>query len=74
MIFLKQYKKVLIPEINLGQLSKIIRGDFMIEPIQYNVVRGLPFKAIDIENKIEERNGKLDEAIAIFKSYKVKLI
>ncbi|MCX6165342.1 MAG: 2-oxoacid:acceptor oxidoreductase subunit alpha [Ignavibacteriae bacterium] len=51
---LKHYKKVLIPEVNLGQLNKIIRAEFLIEPLTFNKVKGLPLKAIEIENKIEE--------------------
>ena len=51
---LSKFKKVLIPEINLGQLSRIIRAEFLINPFTYNVVKGLPMKAYEIENKIEE--------------------
>jgi 2-oxoglutarate/2-oxoacid ferredoxin oxidoreductase subunit alpha len=51
---LRKYDKVLIPEMNLGQLAKIIRMNFLIEPIQMNKVKGLPFKATEIEQKIEE--------------------
>lgn len=51
---LKHYKKVMIPEVNLGQLNKIIRAEFLIEPIGYNKIKGLPIKALEIENKIEE--------------------
>lgn len=49
---LKSFKKVLIPEINLGQLAKIIRSEFLIKPEQLNIVRGLPFRVSDIEDKI----------------------
>ena len=51
---LKQFKKVLIPEVNLGQLSKLIRAEFLIDPIAFNKVKGLPFKSFEIERKIEE--------------------
>jgi 2-oxoglutarate/2-oxoacid ferredoxin oxidoreductase subunit alpha len=54
---LKGFKKILIPEINLGQLAKIIRSEFLVDPIQFNEVRGLPFKAIEIEEKIKEILG-----------------
>jgi 2-oxoglutarate ferredoxin oxidoreductase subunit alpha len=49
---LKDFKKVLIPEINLGQLAKIIKSEFLIPVEQFNLVRGLPFKSMDIEEKI----------------------
>ncbi len=51
---LKNFKKVLIPEINLGQLAKIIRSEFMIPVDQLNIVRGLPFRSSDIQDKIIE--------------------
>jgi len=59
---LKRFKKILIPEINLGQLSKLIKSEFMIPVIQFNIVRGLPFRTTDIEIKITDiiggSNGK----------------
>jgi 2-oxoglutarate/2-oxoacid ferredoxin oxidoreductase subunit alpha len=54
---LKKFKKILIPEINLGQLSKVIRYEFLVEVEQLNIVRGLPFRTVDIENKIIEILG-----------------
>ncbi|GAB4290097.1 MAG: 2-oxoacid:acceptor oxidoreductase subunit alpha [Ignavibacteriaceae bacterium] len=51
---LNNFKNVLIPEINLGQLARYIRSEFLIPVIQFNLVRGLPFRTSDIENKIIE--------------------
>ena len=51
---LKSFSKVLIPEVNLGQLARLIKADFLIDVIQFNKVRGLPFKPFEIEAKIEE--------------------
>lgn len=51
---LKHYKHVLLPEVNSGQLNKILRAEFLIEPISFTEVKGLPLKAIKIEHKIEE--------------------
>lgn len=42
---LKRYDKVLLPEINLGQLALLLRARFLVDVISYNRVRGLPFKA-----------------------------
>lgn len=50
----KNFKKILVPEINLGQLIKILRDKFLVDAIGYNMVRGLPLRAIEIENKIDE--------------------
>jgi 2-oxoglutarate/2-oxoacid ferredoxin oxidoreductase subunit alpha len=59
---LSKFKKILIPEINLGQLAKIVRSEFLIDVLQYNLVRGLPFRSSDIESQIVEilggKNGK----------------
>jgi 2-oxoglutarate ferredoxin oxidoreductase subunit alpha len=54
---LKNFKKILIPEINLGQLATLIRSEYLIAPIQFNEIRGLPFKAVEIEEKIKEILG-----------------
>ncbi len=54
---LSRFKKVLIPEINLGQLAFIIRSKFLIDVVQFNIVRGLPFKVGDIYGKITELLG-----------------
>lgn len=51
---LKQFKNILLPEVNLGQLATVIRSSFLIDVIQYNRVRGLPIRAFEIEEKIEE--------------------
>ncbi|MHB8852999.1 MAG: 2-oxoacid:acceptor oxidoreductase subunit alpha [Ignavibacteriaceae bacterium] len=54
---LKGFKNVLLPEINLGQLAKILRSEFLIPIKQLNIVRGLPFRVSDIEDKIKEILG-----------------
>ena len=59
---LKRFNKVLIPEINLGQLAKLIKSEYLVDVVQFNVVRGLPFRVSDIIEKIKEtlggKNGK----------------
>jgi 2-oxoglutarate ferredoxin oxidoreductase subunit alpha len=54
---LRKYKKILVPEINHGQLARVIRSEFLIDVMQYNRVRGLPFRSSEIENKIIEILG-----------------
>ncbi|HAP36931.1 MAG TPA: 2-oxoglutarate ferredoxin oxidoreductase subunit alpha [Bacteroidetes bacterium] len=57
---LSKYKYVLVPEINLGQLIKILREKFLIPAIGLNKVQGLPFRSIEIEEKIDSvLGGKL---------------
>jgi 2-oxoglutarate ferredoxin oxidoreductase subunit alpha len=49
----RAYERVLVPEINLGQLLKLIRAEFLVDAIGYNRVRGLPFRASEICDAIE---------------------
>ncbi|PZG42303.1 2-oxoglutarate ferredoxin oxidoreductase subunit alpha [Spongiactinospora gelatinilytica] len=51
---LKSYDKVLLPEINLGQLALLLRGRFLVDVISYNRVRGLPFKAEELAGVIQD--------------------
>jgi 2-oxoglutarate ferredoxin oxidoreductase subunit alpha len=51
---LYNFKNVLVPELNLGQLSKLLRSKYLVPVMTLNKVQGLPFKAMEIENKIDE--------------------
>jgi 2-oxoglutarate ferredoxin oxidoreductase subunit alpha len=51
---LKNYKKILVPELNLGQLALLLQAKYLIPVIKLNKVQGLPFRAIEIEQKIDE--------------------
>jgi 2-oxoglutarate ferredoxin oxidoreductase subunit alpha len=51
---LKRYDKVLLPEINLGQLAMLLRARFLVDVISYNRVRGLPFKAEELAGVIQD--------------------
>jgi 2-oxoglutarate/2-oxoacid ferredoxin oxidoreductase subunit alpha len=51
---LYNFKKILVPELNKGQLSAILRSKYLIPAIGFNKVQGLPFKAAELENKIDE--------------------
>src|SRR5919201_5867617 len=50
---LRSYGKVLIPEMNLGQLLKLVRAEFLVDAVGYNRVRGLPFRSSEIAEVIE---------------------
>ena len=54
---LRRYDKVLLPEINLGQLALLLRGKFLVDVISYNRVSGLPFRAAELAEAIEEVLG-----------------
>jgi 2-oxoglutarate ferredoxin oxidoreductase subunit alpha len=51
---LYKFKRILVPEINLGQLVKILRSKYLVPAVGFNKVRGLPFKSVEIEREIEE--------------------
>ena len=51
---LASYDKVLVPEINLGQLSLVLRGRYLTDVISYNRVRGLPFRAAELAGVIQD--------------------
>src|SRR2546423_2115097 len=51
---LARYERVVIPEMNLGQLAHVIRTRYLVDAIGYNQVRGLPFTAAELETMLEE--------------------
>lgn len=51
---LYNFKKVLVPELNKGQLAFILRSKYLVPTVSYSKVQGLPFKAVELENKIDE--------------------
>jgi 2-oxoglutarate ferredoxin oxidoreductase subunit alpha len=51
---LKGFRRILIPEMNLGQLKQIIQSKFLVAVHGLHKVQGKPFKAIEIENKLRE--------------------
>jgi 2-oxoglutarate ferredoxin oxidoreductase subunit alpha len=56
---LGSYDRVVIPEMNLGQLAHVIRARYLVDAIPYNKVRGLPFTAAELESMLEDvvKNG-----------------
>lgn len=51
---LSRYKKVLVPELNLGQLRMVLRAEFLVDAIGLNKVKGKPFSVGEVEAKIRE--------------------
>ncbi|MFN8183312.1 MAG: 2-oxoacid:acceptor oxidoreductase subunit alpha [Candidatus Nanopelagicales bacterium] len=49
---LRSYAKVLVPEMNLGQLALLLRGRYLVDAVGYNQVRGLPFNAPQMQDVI----------------------
>jgi 2-oxoglutarate ferredoxin oxidoreductase subunit alpha len=51
---LKNYKRVMIPEMNLGQLAVLVRSRFLVDAITLAKVQGQPFKISEISERINE--------------------
>ena len=51
---LKRFKRVVVPELNLGQLSKILRATYLVDAKGINKVQGKPFKVSELVSRIEE--------------------
>ncbi|CAL9486660.1 2-oxoacid:acceptor oxidoreductase subunit alpha [Streptomyces sp. enrichment culture] len=51
---LKNYDKVVIPEMNLGQLATLIRAKYLVDAHSYNQVNGMPFKAEQLAKALKE--------------------
>jgi 2-oxoglutarate ferredoxin oxidoreductase subunit alpha len=51
---LGNYCKVLIPELNAGQLRMLLRSEFLVDAIGLNKIQGRPFLVSEIEDKITE--------------------
>jgi len=50
---LRRYERVLVPEMNLGQLLKLVRAEFLVDAVGYNRVRGVPFRSSELADAIE---------------------
>ncbi|REF37135.1 2-oxoacid:acceptor oxidoreductase subunit alpha [Thermasporomyces composti] len=58
---LRRYERVLVPEMNLGQLAMLLRARYLVDVVSYNRVRGLPFTAAELVDAITEVVGSLDD-------------
>ena len=47
---LARYRTVLLPEMNLGQLARLLRGRYLVDVKSYTRISGLPFKAEELQN------------------------
>jgi 2-oxoglutarate ferredoxin oxidoreductase subunit alpha len=52
--YIRNFKKVIVPEVNLGQLAKIIRSEYLVDAISFNKIRGLPLQVIELKNAVNE--------------------
>ena len=52
---LKRFERVLIPELNSGQLSLLIRGKFLVDAQGFNKIQGKPFLVHELIEKFDEQ-------------------
>jgi 2-oxoglutarate ferredoxin oxidoreductase subunit alpha len=53
----KRYRTVIVPELNLGQLCRIIRSEFLVDARPVTKVAGVPFTAAELETAIHQAAG-----------------
>ncbi|WP_112274930.1 2-oxoacid:acceptor oxidoreductase subunit alpha [Lentzea terrae] len=51
---LKKYDKVIVPEMNLGQLALLLRAKYLVDAVSYTKVQGLPFKAEELQDVLAD--------------------
>nr|WSZ97779.1 2-oxoacid:acceptor oxidoreductase subunit alpha [Streptomyces sp. NBC_00857] len=51
---LRRYDKVVVPEMNLGQLATLLRAKYLVDAHSYNQVNGMPFKASQLATALQE--------------------
>ncbi|HXY24017.1 MAG TPA: 2-oxoacid:acceptor oxidoreductase subunit alpha [Candidatus Acidoferrum sp.] len=54
---LRRYKKVLVPELNMGQLLWVLRAKYLVDAVGLNKIQGRPFKQAELEQKFNELLG-----------------
>jgi len=51
---LRRYKRVLVPELNTGQLLKVLRAEYVLDAVGLSKIQGQPFKVSEIVRKVEQ--------------------
>ncbi len=60
---LKRYDAVMVPEMNLGQLSMLLRAKYLVDVVGYNHVRGLPLRAAELADAITDLITSTDDLV-----------
>lgn len=58
---LRRYRRVLVPEVNLGQLSRLLRAEYLVDAVSFTQVRGVPFRAAAMEEALLQQIAPLEE-------------
>jgi 2-oxoglutarate ferredoxin oxidoreductase subunit alpha len=51
---ISRYENIIVPELNTGQLSKVLRAQYSIKTIDVNKIQAQPFKVAELEEAIEQ--------------------
>ena len=54
----ERFERVLVPELNLGQLVRLVRAEFLVPAESLNKVTGQPFQVGEIRRRIDEMLGR----------------
>lgn len=65
---LGRYEKILVPELNYGQLLLLLRARFLVDAVGFSKIAGQPFKISELEAKIEELLGLRGPYVPPFES------
>jgi 2-oxoglutarate ferredoxin oxidoreductase subunit alpha len=60
---LGRYRRVLVPEVNLGQLSRLLRAEYLVDAVSFTQVAGIPFRAAAMEAAILQQIEGTSEPI-----------
>jgi 2-oxoglutarate ferredoxin oxidoreductase subunit alpha len=52
---LRRYRRVLVPEVNLGQLIVLLRAQYLVDAVGFNLVRGKPFQIAEVAAAAERQ-------------------
>jgi 2-oxoglutarate ferredoxin oxidoreductase subunit alpha len=55
---LRSYDRVIVPELNLGQLARLLKAEYLVDVVSYTQVRGLPFRADELVDALTEVIGR----------------
>ena len=50
----RRFDRVLVPEMNLGQLSRLLRAEYLVDALSMSKVKGIPFRAAEVAERIME--------------------
>jgi 2-oxoglutarate ferredoxin oxidoreductase subunit alpha len=54
---LRRYPKILVPELNLGQLARLVRAEYLVDARSVTKVQGVPFTALEVETAMLDALG-----------------